>query len=292
MLAALKKKTVIIISILALFFATALLLLFQSSKNKPSLVQTAPTPTPFQTANITIPPGQKIARVGEETIYQKDLDEILAIYPDKSTQAHQKILEKLIADSKTIQHAKEIGLIKTDDTIYNSPDKDNLKRTREIQKIQETIRENNYTIKGSGVSVWFVNDYVGPLGYEKAKELALAKINFLYNAVKTKTMTMEQAAENIRNDTSLAKLDKNYVYNAYFTFSLKPGQKFTYEENFDKILWQLPAGEMTEVYTAASKDLDDGKDKPAYYMFAQVEEKLNQPIIADVDTNKYEVNVY
>lgn len=260
-----------------------------TSENQTSNTNINPVTSPVISSS---PDNKPIVKVGSEIIYQKDLNAELSLYPDKSASASQKLIQKLIEDSKIIQHGAEIGLVQPDNSVYNSPNKDYPKRTAEVRKIKETIQNNDYTIKGSGVSIWFLNDRVGPLGIEKARELAFNKIRTLYKAVKEKTMTIEQAAENIKNDSSLSQLDKNYKGNAFFSFSIVPGKRFTYEENFDKTVWQLNAGDLTQIYTASSKDFADNQVKPAYFMFAQVSEKLEKPRVGTVDNNKYEVTFF
>lgn len=266
----------------------------RQSATKPTPVVNSPSPIKSAPAYLALnnSPQTPIARVGNETIYQKDLDTELANYPRHYATTSKMLLDKIISDSRLLQASQKLGLILADKTIFDSPDKDYPKRAEEIQKLQKVIRANEYTLKGSGISIWFLNDTVGTLGYEKARETALSKITGLYKSVKNGVINMEEAAFEIKNDTSLALLDKNYQGNAVFRFLAKPGDKITWEEEFDDIIWRLKPGEITDIYTGSTRDFADKVIKPAYFMFARVEEKLDKPKYSDLDTQNYEITYY
>ena len=236
------------------------------------------------------PQHKVIIKVGQEKIYQKDLETELAYYPTKDEAAKKLLLNKLVADSKLLQDAKKEKAITIDQSIYNSPDKDYLKRMKVIQQLKKENAKKNAGLKGSIISVWFLNDRVGPLGYEKAKLLALNKITYLHDQVKTGKMTMAEAGDNIKNDSSLAQLDPtSYKTNAITYFNVASGEKITWESEFNQILWNLKPGEISAIYTAKSADLDHQNEiLPAYYIFGQAERKATNL----TKETEYEVKYY
>ena len=236
------------------------------------------------------PQNKVIVKVGEEKLYQKDLNTELAAYPTKDEAAKKLLLAKMVEESKLIQEAKKEKSFSIDKSIYDSSTKDYLKRMEVIQQIKIENSNKNAGLKGSIISVWFLNNRVGPLGYDKAKALALEKITYLHNQVKNSKITMEQAAENIKNDTSLAQLDPtSYKTNAILLFNVSSGEEITWESEFDKILWGLKDGEVSAIYLAKSADFDNKNQiVPAYYMFGQAEKKATK---ANKET-KYEVIYY
>lgn len=222
------------------------------------------------------PADQIIAKVGQESIYQQNLDNQIATYPAASQQK-QVALEQLTTDSIILQAGAKDGLIKLDNRFYNSQNMDPKLRTFMIEKVKNKIQNLADNVSGSVVSIWFLNDHVGPLGYEKAKALALQKITPLYEAVKAKKMTMREAAKLISSDSSLAQLDPVYKTNAYFEFSATKDKPPTFSEEMNAVFWNLKPEEITPLVTVKSQDLDQqGKVVDAFYSFGQVNQKLSK----------------
>ncbi len=278
---------ILLLLYLVLIFQTSKLTKTQADKSNKTTMALSPTPASSNTIKSypSIPSSisdskdakKIIAKVGEEIIYQKDLDTEISFYPIKSEQTKKDLLKKIIEDSKYLQIAKEeklpnIGII--DDNIFNSPDKDYFKRVDSVQKIKKELSQAT-NLKGVIISIWFLNDRVGPLGYEKAKEIAFSKISSLHQRVKLGELTMRQAAELIKNDASLSQIDPTYKLNAFLEFNVPKGKKITWEEQFDNNLWYMKVGEISEIYTGKSYDFAKSKTEKfeAYYLFGQAEEE-------------------
>jgi hypothetical protein len=221
----------------------------------------------------TIPQGA-IAKVGEEFIFQQDLDNELSSYPiKKNPNARQLLLNKIATDSIVLQGAAEDKVITLDPTVFNSPNKDYLKRIQLVDMAKNLINNQADGIQGRIISVWFYNNgLIGPLGYNKSKEIAYEKISQLQADVKNQKITINQAAEKITQDVTLDQIDKAYKTNASFKFDAKKGQQITFVPEFDQLLWQLPEGGVTDVFLA--KD-NEGDKKEALYLFGQVSKKIN-----------------
>ena len=246
-------------------------------------------------------PSGVIATVGKENIYQSDYDYELNGYPNKSEKdLKQKLLKKIAQDSAILQGGQDDGLVKLDSTTFNDPKKDYQKRLLQVADIQIQEQSRSNHIDGGVVSVFFINNLdnkPGPLGYEGSKKLALDKISAVYNKVKNHEISVLQAGETIRNDTSLAQIDYSYKVNAYFPFSSNPGQQITLIKELDQALFKLRAGETSDIFIGKVKD-NTGKDVEGVYMFGSVVNKTPNAKVDSLDkwieqvTKKYALNTY
>lgn len=227
-------------------------------------------------ANTTPPAPGVIARVGEELIYQRELDIELSAYPPSLPLEQRKtlLIQKIATDSAILQMAKKDNLVANlDDSIYNSPNKDYLKRLKTVTEIKNKVEGESGKIAGAIVSIWFYNFGVNaPIGYDKGKELALQKITKLHTDVKSGKMTIEQAAESIRNDSSMSQLDPgSYKQNALQPFDTSAEDVITHNTDLDKQLRTLPVGGVSDVFLSTEPFFD----KPGFYQFGQVTDKVN-----------------
>jgi len=223
-------------------------------------------------------PDQKIiAKIGEENLYQKDLDTEMHYYPLKNkADTKQVLLKKMEKDSIILQAAQQEGLIQLNASIFNAPGKDYLARMKKITEITNTISQRQDKIKGSFVSIWFYNN-AKPTTMDQtaAKQLALTKITAVYDLVKAKKITMQQAGERLKADTSLAQIDIAYKSNAIRDFAVAPSERITFDKNFDDKIKQLQPGQLTDLYLAKDKELKTKRIIDAMYMFAQVSSRSN-----------------
>lgn len=264
-----KRFLLILLAILIVSTVTVSLHYVLNQKN--TLLQ---IPSISQTPKTTQISGS-IAKVGDEYIYSADFDTENNLYPPAPGSDSKKvILDRLTEDSIILQGAQEDGLAKLDLTVYNSKDKDYKKRVELVAKVKNDIKNQSDTYKGTIVAIWFLNDRVGPLGYEKSKQIALEKITKLHGDVKSGKITIQQAGENIKRDSSLAQLDKAYKSNAIFNFYSTKDDPPTYDDNFNQALFNLPAKGISEVFTGKSADLDNNNQlTDAYFIFGQLKEK-------------------
>ncbi len=265
-----------------------------------TFIKTLPTlPQASQSSKVTT--EKTSLKVGGEEIYQKDYDTELSYFPVKKDTAQIKkiIIDKEIIDSKILQIGEEEGIIKLDDSIYNSPEKDYLKRIDAVKKVKKVLQGKISSIRGTVVAIWFLNDHAGPLGYEKSKQIAYEKIKTLHDGVKSGQITITQAANQIINDNSLFTLDPNYKTNALLNFDTSVSTHITWEDDFNNNILQLEEGETTEIFTGKSFDFDhNGQKVDAYYLFGQVTYKPSIDQITNLDdwindkSKNYEIIYY
>lgn len=253
---------------------------------------------PFSQVNPTPPAPGVIAKVGDELIYQRDLDIELAAYPPiLSLEERKKILiEKIATDSAILQGARADGIISNlDPAIFNSATKDYLARLKAVSEIKQKVEGEADQIKGVIASIWFFNlGKTGPMGYDRGKEFALEKITKLHADVKSGKTTVEQAGELIRNDTSLAQIDASYKSNAIYEFDVKNNDKITSNPDFDSALKKSPVGQVTDVFLSIE---DPYFVRPGLYQFGVVKNKVNSNIGSLEDwilkqIEKYEEIIY
>lgn len=219
-------------------------------------------------------PTDIIARVGNENIYQKDLDFELSVHPQKNEpKIRQVILNKMVTDSTILQGGEEDRDIVLDASIFNSSTKDYAKRIQAVTSVENSVNTKPDAIEGYVVSIWFRNNgYIGPLGLEKSKQTAYNKIKVLHDAVVANKMTIQQAGDIVIHDTSLKTIDLAYQNNAIFSFTSLRGNKkaITLNKDFDIALWSLEEGKATDIYLTDGIDDETGERYPALYYFGQV----------------------
>lgn len=252
----------------------------------------------FSTKNsVSVSVSGAIMRIGQEMIFQSDFEIESKNLAGYDSSMRKIVIDKLVWDSKFLQMAKDQGLVKLDESIFNSGNKNYEKRLRTIQDTKNHINRLNPSIKGVSVYIWFLNDRVGPLGYEKAKSLAYSKIKKLHEEVRSGEITIEQAAEKIKSDTSLSQLDPSYKTNAFSIFDAPPGKQITWEPEYDKILWGLDEGALSDIYTGKSYNfaVDKTSKFEAFYVFSQIKKKIKGVEVIDINSwynknsAKYEV---
>lgn len=217
-----------------------------------------------------------IAKVGNETLYQSDLDTELKAYPPKKDIDRKAFLvNKLIKDSIILQQAQKENLITLNETVFNSPTKDYAKRLATVQEAIQAVKNQAAHMKGKIVTIWFYNLEPAAIGTEKGKQLAFSKITKLHDDVASKKITIEKAGELIKQDASLAQVDRAYKQNAIFDFDTLNNDRISFDPSFDKVVRNTNKGEITSVFL--SKDRIPGTQTyvEAVYLFARVDEKRN-----------------
>jgi len=240
----------------------------------------------FKASNGPVNGDSVIAKVGAENLYQKDLDYELSLHPQKDDpQTSETILQKMITDSIVLQGGAADNLITIDSTIFNSPTKDYGKRIEAVTTVKEGVLAKAEHTKGTVISIWFRNnDYIGPLGLEKSKQVAYGKISALQNQIASGKITIDQAGEMIIKDATLAQIDKAWTNNAIFHFDATGTDRISFSSQFDTILRDLKPGEVSEVYLARNVDVDPNKRYEALYYVGQVLSKTNSGNLSNFDT--------
>lgn len=130
-------------------------------------------------------------------------------------------------------------------------------------------------ISGETVTLWYFNTMEPPIGKENAKKIALQRISDLNQKVKSGELTMQEAAQNIKDDTALAQVDPSHINNAYARFSyISPNKSFYHDDRINQLMWQAQIGEVSDVINGY--DFSGNEEYDAYYTFFVVNEKNSE----------------
>jgi len=219
----------------------------------------------------TIRDKRELEKVGSENIYNQALNMEYSYYPlPRNPTNSKKFLLKIAKDSIILQGGAQDGFITLNNTFFNAPTINYLKRMQEVNDVKESVESKENKISGSVIAIFFYNNKPGKIGYAKGKALAYSTIKKLYDAVVSGKMTTEQAGEAIENNTNLAAVDTEYKSNAYLPFTVTAQQAITYDPTFDYLIKKLQAGQTSPIYTGSDKDYSTGKMIDVVFMFAQV----------------------
>lgn len=224
-----------------------------------------------------------LAKIGEETIYQRDLDHERAVHPIKNDEELKTVLlEKLLMDSAVLQAGAAEGLVELTPAIFNSLNKDYALRLAAIEQVVNAIAAQSQQSEGAYVAIWFMNNEPGALGYEAGQAKARQVITDVHAKVKSGELTIEEAGEEIAANESLRQVDPAFATNAYAAYSAGPNQPPTFDDNFNQIIMALQPGAVSEVVTITDKQLSTGEIRPALFAFAQVTNQVTDgPVSVD-----------
>jgi len=219
-----------------------------------------------------------LLKVGNEKIYRKDYQKVSQLTV-KGQSIEDKLSRKFVRESILLQAGAKENLVELDKSVFNSKNKDLKKRAQLAYQVEKIVKDNTIAIEGEYVAIWFDNVEVGPLGYDEAKKRAYRKIKFLHDQVKSGSMTMAEAGENIKNDEKLALIDKAYKKNAYIEFKNMLNERISFSPEFNQAMWNLEEGEISVIVAAKDKTLDRGLTE-AIYLFGKVNKKKEPKYIS------------
>ncbi|MCX7997052.1 MAG: peptidylprolyl isomerase [Patescibacteria group bacterium] len=256
-----------------------------------------PTSTPLPTRPAA-PRAGVIARVGEELIYNVDLNEEVASFPPSDDpEVREKLFQKMVDDSIILQGASREGLIRMNATVYNSAEKNYAKRIALVQDAKEKLIAAGDSYSGTVVALWFFNQRPGRVGYDQGKKIARQRITDLHSRVKSGAITMEQAGEELRRDSSLYQVDEAFRINAIYTFTSNVKAQFNYDPGFEKVMRGLKVGEISDVYLGKGTG-GDGTTRDAVYKFGRVDKIITNRGYStieewlEINRNEYPVTRY
>lgn len=318
-LSAIPKKFFAIGLAVILFSLLIFTSVFMGSKTAKNTVSSQPTSTPKPTqviSNVSLdealttkgrfPQDLKIATVGEETIYGRDLNYIsfTKYYPDFLSNKisletlKDKILPIAINQSILLQTDKKEQNSDLPRIIFDNPQKDLFERDKAVLEIENRRIDEEEKISGAFISIWFHNVRNPSIPLEEAKSLASSKIQKVYDSIKGGSITFEEGGQMIKNDGELATIDINYKGNAYFEFSDKTlGKNVFVYKVLNDLLWKLSEGEMTEVFQYPDPSIPLGTEEEEFYGIIKVTKRTNPGNGSYADwlkkeKEKYEISVF
>ena len=224
------------------------------------------------------------ATVGSEIIYTSTVNQIAEQVPGTPENARLAALNSLIDQSVALQAAAKSNAVTLDDSFFNSENINLIQRSAQVNRIISTVEQQETTVTGGVITLWFYNNgRAGSAGYQQGKQIAFQKMTGLQRQVASGTMTLEQAAQEIRSDASLRAVDPSYGVNALFSFTnATVDQPITFDSAFNKQIYDLDEGD-TSPLVLLSYD-DNGTKREAVYMFAQVTEKTGNGTVVSYES--------
>lgn len=291
-----RRLRILFIFIIFILLVSSLYYVYRNSsktKSDRSTAQKREIPTPIRE-------DTAVTRIGEENIYQSDLNYEYASLPDHMDNVNgiplkDYVLEKITEDSIILQENKSQVSLTPD--IYNAPQKNYMKRIQVVQKLKaDLVRSFDNSSGGKSgilISIWPINMEPGKYVLSESKKIALGKITKLHASVVSGTISIEKAGEQIQSDTSLGDLDLNYKGNAVIPFKIKnENDAFIKNPELVKDLWSLPKNGISEIHDVLLSPTEE------FYAFGQIKEiipKKNQKTYHEwflEVKNKYDTKVY
>ena len=232
----------------------------------------------------------KIALIGEEYIFQEDLDYIIyETYQGSLSVDPRNALDALFESSIILQEASDMGALTLTTDYFNNPFKDQKLRSSMINEARSFIEDEVVqSMKYDLITVWFYNQYPGKTfreqGIELAKTIAYEKISQMYEKVRTGILTKDEAGAELSKDQSVIDLStKGQVEQNSYLSSLStsnPQEIFPYNAEYGERLKKLKAGKYSDILLAKDRPGVEG-DNPktsipsdriidAYYGFIYV----------------------
>lgn len=200
-------------------------------------------------------PTIQLATVGEQPIYGNDLNYVLYTnYPNNTfneQQAKEVALKSVATTSAILQAAKAQNVSNVSDTLLTAPDPEARQQTAD--KILDQIEKDTSKFSTSIISIWYYDMDPPQISETQARQTARTKMAQLYNQIKSGTLTMQQAGDRIKADTTLARLDTNYEGNAYSenkNWTLD-NPAFSFEE-LNQVALKLQPGQVSDLIEVIS----------------------------------------
>lgn len=249
-------------------------------------------------------PTDIIAMVGEEKIYKSDIELGAQYYPQIATDSantnNSLIVEQLIEDSLILQAAREKNIASLSAEIFNSPNKVYPKRITTVIQSKKALSENlEPYLAGEYAAIFYDNRPNGKNAatIAKDKQIAFDKMSKLYEQVKNKQLTVKQASEAIKNDTSLKVVDEVYKRNAFGEFRVTQDDiNPTFVKEFNLAVASLQPGDLTPLILGKDRDLQTKQEYDAIYIFGTItqreDSKQNTRDYLNQLRSKYNVTYY
>jgi hypothetical protein len=263
------------------------------------------------TKGIFLPQDQKAAIIGTETIYNKDLNYIaykllVNDFESRKTAADfRKIVLPLAIEQSVLLQSSYSKSVPADTMaqIFDKYDKNYQLRIKTVNSLQRQLTNNQTTINGASISVWYHNMSQPPIVTQEgntpeyAQELAWkviaslrAEIKRLNDAGKTLKEAFNEVGTGIQADVNnarsnfykniisdLVRLDPtSYKGNGYFEFSdKKKGQIIFSKPVIDQVLWSLPANKISGIIQVPKFKAPSNTSNEEFFTILGVFDKTN-----------------
>ncbi len=196
-------------------------------------------------------------KIGNDTFNRSDLEQVARLNVDgkklsSMTATEQAQLSAVVTErSVVLQEAKKQGFIKVDDSLLG-PGKNMGTYEAAYVKAAQSVIDQSEKISVKGILIFFYNTTPPKMGVEQAKQFTRTKMEKYHEDLVSGKITIDQAAESIQKDTSLAEVDSIYKENAFVKVVdatkdysvVVPGLRA--EDNTK--LWNMKVGDISPVF--------------------------------------------
>lgn len=259
--------------------AIALLLLVVIAVLAFSNLKTKPTAT-----NQIFNPTTPVIKVGEETIYGNLLNDlasqVIAETPIISTDnLMAEVKEQAKTQSAIIQGGIKENLVPNSQItpgVFNSATVSSEERTNLVNQITKEVTSNQPVSGIELISTWYYNTKPPSIPQNEATTYAKNLITRLRADLLSNKLTFQQAADVIRNDQTMPKIDPSYKGNSYLKqeVSLNSTNVVLGDKNIDSFVRSSNPGTISGVIDSRPQSLQPGSQ--AYFVVVKVNSKDNQ----------------
>lgn len=229
-------------------------------------------------------PSQKVASIGEHTVYGKDLNFNLYLFNQSeyasasanNNDLKQRLLDQSQRDYIILKEAQRLGLADLPNDI-ESVNKDQWAYARAVQQAEPLVKQQFDLLSFETISIFFHNVDLPKIPLEQAEIIARDKMTAFYNQIINNQLTITQAAEAIRNDSSLAQIDPNYQGNAYTSYTdVSPEDlPFAYDE-INQGLLNLSTGQVSNIMRIPPQGTPLNSENQEFYTILKMNSRPNQ----------------
>lgn len=213
--------------------------------------------SPWNNSKSYFKPDQKLASVGKFSIsgsdanyivYSRYNNSLIPVSSDQSEDSIKKdIVNFLVDESAILQYGRQKGIIHFDDKVLSDPNQV-IERERLFNQLKGQLDPGLERLSASQIAIWYYNMASPSTTLAQAEGIAKAKITAYQRQIKNKEITIKQAGAMIATDSSLLKLDKNYVGNSYTSFTLKKlDEPLFSDDELNQVLLTLQPGQVSDV---------------------------------------------
>jgi len=219
-------------------------------------------------------------QIGKDTYTKVDFDYLARVYTGGDTvdtvseDEQEQIFEVALENALVLKEASNKKLTKVDTALFQ-PNKDWTSYNKAVEEAKAAIIAQEEQISVAAVFIYFMNQSPPEMGVEKSKPLTKTKMEALRGEMVEGRMTIQQAAEAIKADSSLAEIDPIYKQNSYAEFYNRNKSRQVVggiSSDDNALVWTLPVGSYSPIiigYEAGNSSTPN----EAYWVVVQIVEK-------------------
>lgn len=218
-----------------------------------------------------VEPLEKGVRIGEVVVFYNDLENLFLL-ENASTPENYRNLELWQAAAAELEK-RAIVLNEGIRVEYLVPEELPLKYDPKLHaQVYDYYEDNELQhVSGELISVWFFNVEPPDIGLEAGQAQAQAVAQDLHSRI-VGGLSMQEAAEILKSNENMKKIDQALERNAYTTFeNITRNDQIIHDPQLNDIVWQLELDEVSPVLVG--RDFTGEEWFDAYYAILHITDK-------------------